>query len=103
MIKVSVLYPYQQGNRFDLTYNCAKDFPLVRQLLGTALTNVVVEEEIGGMTPGSPAPFVAVGHLWFESVAAFHAAFTPHAAEILNDIPNYANSQPTVQIGVVKI
>ena len=103
MIKVSVMYPNQQGTHFDMVYYCTKHIPLVRQLLGPALMNVAVEEGIGGMTPGSPAPYVALGHLYFESVAAFQKAFTPHAAQILGDIPNYTDSQPTVQISIVKI
>jgi uncharacterized protein (TIGR02118 family) len=103
MIKVSVMYPNQQGIRFDMAYYCAKHIPMVRQLLGSALLNVAVEEGIAGMTPGSPAAYVAMGHLSFESMAAFQEAFTPHAPQIVGDIPNYTNSQPTIQISTVKI
>jgi len=103
MIKVSVMYPNQHGIRFDMAYYCTKHIPMVQQLLGSALMNVAVEEGIGGMTPGSPAPYVALGHLYFESVAAFQKAFTPHSEQILGDIPNYTDSQPTVQISTVKI
>ncbi len=103
MIKVSVMYPNQQGIRFDMSYYCTKHIPMVRRLLGPALRNVAVEEGIAGMTPGSPAAYVALGHLSFESVAAFQEAFTPHAAQILADIPNYTDSQPTIQISTVKV
>jgi uncharacterized protein (TIGR02118 family) len=103
MIKVSVMYPNQQGTRFDMSYYCTNHIPMVRQLLGSALKNVAVEEGITGMTPGSPAPYVALGHLYFESVAAFQAAFMPHAAQIVGDVPNYTDSQPTIQISSVKI
>jgi uncharacterized protein (TIGR02118 family) len=44
-----------------------------------------------------------MGHLFFESVQAFQAAFAPHAAEITGDIPNYTNTQPTIQISEVKL
>jgi uncharacterized protein (TIGR02118 family) len=103
MIKVSVLYPNQKGSRFDMSYYCSRHIPLVRQLLGPALKNVAVDEGIAGMTPGSSATYIALGHLYFESVAAFQEAFTPHAAAILADIPNYTDTQPTVQISTVKI
>jgi uncharacterized protein (TIGR02118 family) len=103
MIKVSVMYPNQQGTRFDMSYYCTNHIPMVRQLLGSALKNVAVEEGITGMTPGSPAPYVALGHLYFESVAAFQAAFMPHAAQIMGDVPNYTDSQPTIQISAVKV
>ena len=103
MIKVSVMYPNQQGARFDMSYYCTKHIPMVRQLLGPALMNVTVEEGIAGMTPGSPAPYLALGHLCFESVAVFQEVFAPHVAQIVGDIPNYTNSQPTIQISAVKI
>jgi uncharacterized protein (TIGR02118 family) len=52
---------------------------------------------------GSPPAFLAMGHLSFESVQAFQSAFEPHAAEITGDIPNYTNTQPTIQISEVKL
>ncbi len=97
------MYPNQQGIRFDMAYYCARHIPMVRQLLGSALIQVAVEEGIAGMTPGSPAAFVAMGHLSFESMGAFQEAFTPHAPQIVGDISNYTNSQPTIQISTVKI
>lgn len=103
MVKVSVFYPNQKGKRFDMNYYCTKHIPLVRQLLGPALKNVAVEEGIVGMTPDSPAAYIALGHLYFESVDDFQKTFNPHAAQILGDIPNYTDIQPTVQISTVRI
>jgi uncharacterized protein (TIGR02118 family) len=103
MIKVSVMYPNQHGAHFDMSYYCTKHIPMVQQLLGTALKNVAVEEGIAGMAPGSPAPYLALGHLYFESIAAFQESFMPHTAQIVGDIPNYTNSQPTIQISDVRV
>jgi uncharacterized protein (TIGR02118 family) len=44
-----------------------------------------------------------LAHLAFDSVDAFQAAFGPHAAAIMGDIPNYTNVQPVVQISEVKM
>ena len=44
-----------------------------------------------------------MGHLYFESVPAFEAAFTPHAAAIMADIVNYTNVRPVIQISEVKM
>ena len=38
-----------------------------------------------------------MGHLYFDSVEAFQTAFGSHAGEIMGDIPNYSNVQPTIQ------
>ena len=103
MIRVSVMYPNKQGSHFDITYYCTKHIPMVRELLGAALLKVDVEEGISGTTPDSPAAFLAIGHLSFESVAAFQKAFAPHAAQIRADVPNYTDSSPSIQISNVKI
>jgi uncharacterized protein (TIGR02118 family) len=43
-------------------------------------------------------PFVATGHLYFESKTEFQTAFSPHAEAIMADIPNYTDIAPTIQI-----
>jgi uncharacterized protein (TIGR02118 family) len=103
MIKVSVLYPSGKGNTFDMNYYLATHIPLVRRLSGSALKRVEVEQGIGGLVPGSTPVYLAMGHLFFESVQAFQAAFGPHATEITGDIPNYTNTQPTIQISEVRL
>jgi uncharacterized protein (TIGR02118 family) len=103
MIKLSVMYPNNEGSTFDMAYYCNKHFPMLRQKLGAALKGVAVEQGLAGPLPGSPPPFLALGHLLFESVEAFQAAFEPHAQAIMADIPNYTNTQPTIQISEVKI
>ena len=76
---------------------------LVRRLLGAALKGAAVDQGIGGEEPGSPAPYLAIGHLLFESPEAFQTAFGPHVQTIMADIPNYTNSEPTLQISEVKL
>jgi uncharacterized protein (TIGR02118 family) len=44
-----------------------------------------------------------MGHLYFDSVEAFQAAFGPHAPAIMADIPNYTDIQPVIQISEVKM
>jgi uncharacterized protein (TIGR02118 family) len=102
MIKISVLYPNGEGNVFDMKYYLAKHIPLVRRLSGAALKKVEVEEGVAGLAAGTPPAYLAMGHLLFESIAAFQSA-GPHAAEIMGDIPNYTNTQPTIQISDVKL
>ncbi|HXP80491.1 MAG TPA: EthD family reductase [Verrucomicrobiae bacterium] len=103
MIKISVLYPNSNGAKFDMAYYCQNHMPLVKRLLGPAVKGMAVDQGIGGVAPGSSAPYVAVGHLLFDSVEAFQTAFEPHAQAIMGDIPNYTNLQPTIQISEVKL
>jgi len=76
---------------------------MVQEKLGASCKGVAVEQGMAGATPGSRPAFVAMGHLYFDSVAAFQSAFGPHASHIMADIPNYTDIQPTIQISEVKI
>jgi len=103
MIKVSVFYPDREGSKFDMDYYCRSHIPMAREKLGPACKGVAVEQGIGGATPGSRPGFIAMGHLYFDSIEAFQKAFGPHADAIMGDIPNYTDIQPTIQISEVKI
>ena len=103
MIKVSVLYPNTERSKFDMSYYCDSHIPMVQEKLGKACKGVAVEQGVSGATPGSPPAFVAMGHLYFDSMADFQSAFGPHANAIMADIPNYTDIQPTIQISDVKI
>jgi uncharacterized protein (TIGR02118 family) len=103
MITVSVLYPNEDGSRFDMGYYLGSHIPMVQRLLGSALKEVVVEQGMGGPAPGAKAPYSTLCHLRFDSLEAFQAAFGPHAAAIQNDITNYSSVPPVIQISSVKL
>ena len=103
MIKLSVLYPSGEGNTFDMDYYCNKHIPLVANLLGDAVKGATVESGLGSAAPGSKAPYTAMGNLYFESKDSFQSSFAPHAEEIMADLPNFTNTEPTVQISEVII
>jgi uncharacterized protein (TIGR02118 family) len=97
MIRVSVMYPKQDGGKFDYDYYLKTHIPLVQQRLGGALKRVEIFKGLGA-PGGAPETFVTMASLYFDSADAFGAAFGPHAQEILGDIPNFTNLQPAVQL-----
>jgi uncharacterized protein (TIGR02118 family) len=104
MVKLSVLYANAPGCTFDMDYYLNTHMRIVREQLGPALKGVQVEQGLGGVPPGVPAPFLAAGHLLFDSLEAFQASFTATAAAaIQGDIPNYTNVPPILQMGEVKL
>jgi len=103
MIKVSILYPNEAGGTFDFDYYLNKHMPRSIELHGKALRGVIVERGLCGVTPGSQPAYVAMCHLFFDSVEAFVQAFTPHAAELQGDIPKYTNIKPIIQFSAVEI
>lgn len=103
MIKVSAMYPNGAGATFDMHYYLTSHIPMVKQLLGASMKGITVDEGLGAGEPGSPPKFLAVGHLYFDSVDTFQLAFATHGAGIIADIPNYTNTQPIIQVNEVRL
>jgi uncharacterized protein (TIGR02118 family) len=103
MIKVSVFYPNEEGKKFDMHYYLDNHIPMIQEKLGAALKGGAVDLGLAGASPGSPATFIVMAHLLFDSVEDFQTAFGPHAQSIMGDIPNYTDIQPTIQISEVKL
>lgn len=101
MVKISVFYPNQKDAKFDIEYYCNRHMPMVQRLVGSALKGVRVDRGLSSEEPGAPAPYVAIGHLLFDSVEDFQRSFGPHAREIMADIPKYTNLEPMIQISEV--
>ena len=99
MIKVTVLYPSEEGKKFDHAYYSSTHLALVQKLFGPmGLVNCEMEKGVSGTDPNAPAPFVAIGHLHFNTIDEVHSAFTAHAGELMGDIPNFTDIEPTIQI-----
>lgn len=103
MTKISVLYPNGENVRFDMPYYLGKHVPLAIELLGSSpgYQGVSVERGLAGGAPDSAPAYVAMCHFLFDSVESFRAAFGPHAAALMSDIPNYTDSSPVIQISEV--
>ncbi len=103
MIKVSVMYPNTPGARFDHDYYRDKHMPLVKARMGESCKYYTVDRGIAGGAPGAPPTYVAMCHIFSETVETFQAGFGPHAEEILGDIPNYTELSPVMQISEVVV
>jgi uncharacterized protein (TIGR02118 family) len=102
MIRITVLYPNEPGKKFDHDYYKNKHMTLVAQRLKSfGLIRTEVDKGVGGGAPGAPAPYVAVGHVYFPSVDGFRKGMEQHGKEIMADIPNYTNIQPQIQISEI--
>ena len=101
MIKVTILYPNGEGKKFDMDYYTMKHFPLLKSLFGDALKATAIDKGIAGGAPGAPLPFVAIGYLYFNTVADFQNGMKTNGSKIRADIPNYTDIQPVIQISEV--
>lgn len=102
MIRVSVLYPRKEGARFDHDYYGRTHMPLVETRLAPfGLVRQEIDKGLAGGAPGSPAPFVCIGHVYFDSLEEFENGMQAHGEEILRDMPNYTDVTPQIQISEI--
>ena len=99
MIRFSILYPATPGSRFDWEYYLGSHLVLADRLLTPlGMVRAEVDRGIGGFPPGAPAPYHAVAHLFFNTLAELQAALAATAPELIADVPNYTDVQSVVQI-----
>lgn len=103
MIKVSIMYPNNPGARFDHDYYRDKHMPLVKQRMGTHCKFYTVDKGLGGLAPGSAPTYIAMCHIFCDSLEAYGAGMDPHRNEIIADIANYTDQKPIIQISEVVV
>jgi uncharacterized protein (TIGR02118 family) len=105
MIKISILYPNNKDAHFDFDYYLNTHMPLAVKLLSqhSGYQGVSVEKGISGAMPGSLPNYCAMCHFLFTSAQDFMAAFMLHAEVLQNDIINYTDIVPIIQINEVLI
>ena len=101
MIKVTIIYPNGEGKTFDMDYYKEKHMPMVANLLEGAIKHYKIDKGIASGRPDQPIPYLAIGYLYFDKLSEYQEAFGPNAEKILNDIPNYTNIQPIVQVSEI--
>jgi uncharacterized protein (TIGR02118 family) len=103
MIKVSVMYPYKPDARFDHRYYRKNHMPMVKRLMGDACAYYTVDQGLDGGEPESTPPFIAMCHIFSESLEAFQASMASHGKQIADDVRTYTDIEPVVQISQVVV
>jgi uncharacterized protein (TIGR02118 family) len=102
MIRITALYPNKPSGKFNFEYYNGKHADLVRRKLEPrGLVQLENTKGIGGVSPGEPPPYIAIGYLLFKSIEDFQEAFAAHGEELMADIPNYTDIEPQIQVSEV--
>ncbi len=91
MIRVSVMYPKSDDTNFDMDYYKTTHMAIVDRTMKPAKWEI---------DSGMDGPYIAIGHLFFDSPEAMGAALG-EAAEATADIANFTNSEAAFQISEV--
>ena len=99
MIRISVMYLNEPGKNFDWDYYLNKHLPMVHRLLEPL---GLVRSEIDKAADSS-SPFIAVGHLVFNSMEDCQNSFFSPACgtEIAADVGNYTDAAAQMQISEI--
>jgi uncharacterized protein (TIGR02118 family) len=101
MFRVSVMYPNQEGVKFDFDYYRTKHIALVKRLLKPfGLIKTEVDKGISGGGQQS-APYICIGHLYFETKDGYDRGTAEMGPIIRGDIPNFTNVTPIRQISEI--
>jgi uncharacterized protein (TIGR02118 family) len=98
VIKVTIMYPFLEGKKFDLEYYKSKHMPMVAAILGSNLLKYTIEKGIGNGIPDSPLPFVAIGTFYVKDLGQYQKAIQPKRAAIRADFANYTDINPVIFI-----
>ena len=102
MIRLSVMYPREPGKRFDLDYYINRHIAMVHQKLDPLGVLVKTEVDKGLSTEEvGESPYVAIGHLYFNSLEDFQKGFADGAEEFLADETNYTDIQYVIQFSEI--
>ncbi len=97
MFRLTVVYPATAGSHFDFDYYVQSHIPMVASLIGASVVRTEATKGLSG-AGGSAAPYAALGHIYLQDLDGLEAAFQHHGARIRNDVPNYTNIAPVVNI-----
>ncbi len=105
MFNISSIYPKKEDYQFDFDYYLNTHMPMSIKFLSGAkgFIGVSVERGIDINEPKIESSFIAMCHYYFDSLEEFMTAFMPHAETLQEDISNYTNIVPIIQISEVEI
>lgn len=101
LIKVSVMYPFAEGKKFDMDYYETKHMPMVAGYLGSNLVKYTIEKGIASGIPNQPLPYAAIGIFYVKKLEEYQAAITPNRDAIRADIPKYTDIAPIILVSEV--
>jgi uncharacterized protein (TIGR02118 family) len=102
MVRLSVMYPATAGSQFNWDYYLGPHRELSRRLLSSrGLVRTEIDKGIGGIPPGGPPPYHAIGHLFFHSMADLQSALAATVSEFVADERNYSSVPSVVQISEI--
>ncbi len=95
-MSLNVIYPNQEGARFDTSYYRSTHIPLAMKVMKAASVILIEGVPLGS----AAAPYAMIAHFQFASSEAVQAALAnPAMAEVRADVATFTDIKPTVMLG----
>ena len=98
-VSLQVLYPITKQTNFDYNYFFATHMKLVTDIFGDHLDSTLVTKGVAGGMDKS-AGYYAIATMIFKNQSAMDLALS-RSGSVMEDIPNYTNTEPVMLIGEV--
>jgi uncharacterized protein (TIGR02118 family) len=102
MFKVTILYPFGEDKNFDLEYYEKKHMPMMAGFIGKNLKFYEIDRGISGRNANEKPAFAAIGYFYISDINEYNEAIARNREVVMNDLKNYTNIQPLVQVSEVR-
>ncbi len=101
MLRMTVLYPAGEDATFDWDYYRGSHMALVGDRFGPHMAREPEVTRGVSLVPKGDAAFACTAAMYFADRDALNAALQAGGMDIPNDIPNFTNVQPVMQLDEV--
>lgn len=102
MIKITVLYRWHEGARFDHGYYHGEHMRIAHEALGPLGLVRLESDRVMYPSPPRPGQVVALTNAFFETVEQAQAAAQKTAAVLTADVTNYTDIKPESYMAKMK-
>lgn len=101
MVKLTVMYPYREGCRFDMDYYVNRHIAIHKE--DPAVLGIIIEQGCNAFRNGKDPGMVCVAHFFYESIGKLNESRTEEKGRRqLTDLVNFTDITPVDQISEVE-
>jgi uncharacterized protein (TIGR02118 family) len=92
---LTILYPNQEGVRWDVDYYVKHHMPLIMRLYGRRAIKRFELRKGDAAQMGGPPKYIGSINIYIQNQKAFDAAGAKHTKALVDDVPNFSSVMPT--------
>jgi len=94
---MTILYPAGEGITFHTDYYRDHHLVTIMNLYGKSISRFELRKVVPAAAGAPPVPYSAAVNIWIADLQAFNADNVKYGRTLVEDVPHFTNSQPTIQ------